>query len=55
MGISKHHRVGIILKSYRDFEERITIAEKAGTKSTSYDIVKKKWKTPLANSLKMMN
>ena len=33
--------LGIILGCYRDFEERITIAEKAGTKSTSYDIVKK--------------
>ncbi len=33
--------MGIILKCYRDFAERITIAEKAETKSTSYDIVKK--------------
>ena len=35
------YMLGIILGCYRDFEERITIAEKAGTKSTSYEIVKK--------------
>ncbi|MDO5440481.1 MAG: Fic family protein [Erysipelotrichaceae bacterium] len=35
------YMLGIILGCYRDFEERITIVEKAGTKSTSYDIVKK--------------
>ncbi len=34
------YMLGIILSCYRDFEERITIAEQAGSKSTAYDIVK---------------
>ena len=32
--------LGVILSCYREFEERITVVEKAGNKSTSYDIVK---------------
>lgn len=32
--------LGVILACYKEFEKRITIAEKAGVKSTSYDIVK---------------
>ena len=33
--------LGIILKCYREFEERLTISEKSGKKrSSSYDIVK---------------
>lgn len=35
------YMLGVILYCYRDFESRISIAEKAGAKSTSYDIVKK--------------
>ena len=34
------YMLGVILSCYREFEERITIANKAGAKSTSYDIVK---------------
>ena len=34
------YMLGIILFCYREFEDRITIAEKAGVKSTSYDVVK---------------
>ncbi len=34
------YMLGVILSCYRDFEERITLVHKAGTKSTSYDIVK---------------
>lgn len=34
------YMLGIILSCYRDFENRITIAEAAGDKSTAYDIVK---------------
>lgn len=34
------YMLGIILACYREFESRITMAEKAGAKSTSYDIVK---------------
>ena len=32
--------LGVILSCYREFESRITIAVKAGRKSTAYDIVK---------------
>ncbi len=32
--------LGVILACYRTFEERISLVEKAGTKRTSYDIVK---------------
>ena len=32
--------LGVILKCYRDLDERITIVDKTGTKHTSYDIVK---------------
>lgn len=32
--------LGVILKCYRDLDERITIVDKAGIKHTSYDIVK---------------
>lgn len=35
------YMLGIILSCYREFEERITIASKAGNKSTAYDVVKK--------------
>lgn len=34
------YMLGIILKCYREFEERLTISEKSGKKSSSYDIVK---------------
>lgn len=34
------YMLGIILYCYREFENRMTIAEAAGTKSTAYDIVK---------------
>lgn len=34
------YMLGIILKCYEDFESRVTIVEKAGLKSTAYDIVK---------------
>ena len=34
------YMLGVILACYREFESRITMAEKAGVKSTSYDIVK---------------
>lgn len=34
------YMLGIILGCYREFEERLTMAEKSGAKSTSYDIVK---------------
>ncbi len=35
------YMLGIILSCYRDFENRVVLTEKAGIKSTSYDIVKK--------------
>lgn len=34
------YMLGIILGCYRDFEERLTLAERAGYKSNSYDIVR---------------
>ena len=34
------YMLGVILASYREFEARVTIAEKSGGRSTSYDIVK---------------
>jgi len=34
------YMLGIMLGCYRNFEDRITIVEKAGLKSTSYDVVK---------------
>lgn len=34
------YMLGVILACYREFEERISIVEKAGAKSTAYDIVK---------------
>ena len=34
------YMLGIILSCYREFEHRVTIAEKAGVRSTAYDIVK---------------
>ena len=34
------YMLGVILSCYREFEDRITVVERAGTKSTSYDIVK---------------
>ena len=34
------YMLGIILSCYRDFEKRVMIVHNAGTKSTSYDIVK---------------
>ena len=34
------YMLGVILSCYREFEDRITVAERVGTKSTSYDIVK---------------
>lgn len=34
------YMLGIILKCYREFEERVTISDKNGKKSTSLDIVK---------------
>lgn len=34
------YMLGVILACYREFEARVTIAEKSGAKSTSYDIVK---------------
>ena len=34
------YMLGVILACYRDFENRVTLLEKAGNKSTAYDIVK---------------
>lgn len=34
------YMLGIILGCYRDFEERLTIVERAGIRSTSYDVIK---------------
>ena len=34
------YMLGVILACYKEFEERITITEKAGVKSTSYDVVR---------------
>ena len=34
------YMLGILLKCYREFEKRLTISEKSGIKSSSYDIVK---------------
>ena len=34
------YMLGVILASYREFEARVTIAEKSWGRSTSYDIVK---------------
>ena len=34
------YMLGIILSCYRDFEKRVSIAEKTGARSTAYDIVK---------------
>ena len=34
------YTLGVILACYREFEARITLADKAGTRSTAYDIVK---------------
>ena len=34
------YMLGIILKCYREFEDRLTISEKSGKRSTSYDVVK---------------
>ncbi len=34
------YMLGVILSCYREFEERITMANKAGVKSTAYDVVK---------------
>ena len=34
------YMLGIILKCYREFEERLIISEKSGKRSSSYDIVK---------------
>lgn len=34
------YMLGVLLSCYREFEERITVANKTGTKSTAYDIVK---------------
>jgi len=34
------YMLGVILSCYREFENRITMANRAGTKSTSYDVVK---------------
>lgn len=34
------YMLGIILKCYREFDERLTICEKSGKRSNSYDIVK---------------
>ncbi|WP_290146199.1 Fic family protein [uncultured Dubosiella sp.] len=34
------YMLGILLKCYREFEERLTISEKSGKRSTVYDIVK---------------
>ena len=34
------YMLGIILKCYREFDERLTISEKSGKRSNSYDIVK---------------
>ena len=34
------YMLGVILACYKEFEARITIAEKAGVRSTSYDIVR---------------
>ena len=35
------YMLGVILASYREFEARVTVAENAGIRSTSYDIVKR--------------
>ena len=32
--------LGVILSCYREFEDRLAIAERSGSKSTSYDMVK---------------
>lgn len=32
--------LGVVLACYREFEARVTIAEKSGVRSTSYNIVK---------------
>lgn len=34
------YMLGIILGCYREFEERLTLAEKSGPKSTAYDVVR---------------
>ena len=34
------YMLGIILGCYREFEERLTLAEKSGPRSTSYDVVR---------------
>ena len=34
------YMLGIILSCYKEFEDRISIAERSGSKSTSYDVVK---------------
>ena len=34
------YMLGVILKCYREFDERLTISEKSGKRSNSYDIVK---------------
>jgi fic family protein len=34
------YMLGVILACYREYEARVTIAEKSGGRSTSYDIVK---------------
>lgn len=34
------YMLGVILACYRDFEDRMTMTEKAGPRSTSYDVVK---------------
>lgn len=34
------YMLGIILSCYREFENRVSIVEKAGTRSTAYDVVK---------------
>ena len=34
------YMLGVILACYREFESRITLADKIGFRSTAYDIVK---------------
>ena len=34
------YMLGIILGCYREFEERLTLSEKSGLKSTAYDVVR---------------
>lgn len=34
------YMLGVILSCYREFEQRITVAQQTGAKSTSYDVVK---------------